>query len=115
MSTTHTLTPQAEFEALGYSSWINADIYPNGKIYTQEYTEWLEKNLLHLRKERGELLAVLKEMVELKQMKDRAYGAKPRRGGNVMIFRFLQMHDLKEYEERKVAVWQRIVDLVEGK
>ncbi len=29
---------QEEFEATGYTSWINADLYPNGKIYTQEYT-----------------------------------------------------------------------------
>ena len=39
-----------EFESNGYYlSWINADIYPNGKIYTQEYTEWLENQLLNIR------------------------------------------------------------------
>lgn len=35
-----------EFEATGYTSWINADLYPDGRIYTQEYTEWLEKQVL---------------------------------------------------------------------
>jgi len=38
-----------EFEATGYIAWINADIYPDGKIYTQEYTQWLEKQVLALR------------------------------------------------------------------
>jgi hypothetical protein len=33
---------QKEFEATGYTSWINLDLYPDGKIYTQEYTQWLE-------------------------------------------------------------------------
>ena len=37
---------QIEFENTGYTSWINSDIYPDGKIYTQEYTRWLEKELL---------------------------------------------------------------------
>lgn len=40
---------QKEFEATGYTSWINSDIYPDGKIYTKEYTEWLEKMVLVLR------------------------------------------------------------------
>lgn len=40
---------QREFEATGYTSWINADLYPDGKIYTQEYTEWLEKQVQALR------------------------------------------------------------------
>ena len=40
---------QKEFEATGYTSWINADLYPDGKIYTQEYTHWLEKQVLVLR------------------------------------------------------------------
>ena len=40
---------QKEFEATGYTSWINADLYPDGKIYTQEYTQWLEKQVLALR------------------------------------------------------------------
>lgn len=33
---------QKEFEATGYAAWINSDLYPDGRIYTQEYTEWLE-------------------------------------------------------------------------
>lgn len=41
---------QKEFEATGYTSWINANLYPDGKIYTQEYTEWLEKQVQELRK-----------------------------------------------------------------
>lgn len=40
---------QKEFEATGYTSWINLDLYPDGKIYTQEYTQWLEKQVLALR------------------------------------------------------------------
>lgn len=40
---------QKEFEATGYTSWINSDLYPDGKIYTQEYTEWLEKQVQALR------------------------------------------------------------------
>ena len=40
---------QKEFESTGHASWINADIYPDGKIYTQEYTKWLEKQVLALR------------------------------------------------------------------
>lgn len=38
---------RASFEATGYSSWINSEIYFNGKIYTQEYTEWLETKVLN--------------------------------------------------------------------
>lgn len=45
-----------EFESNGYYlSWINADIYPNGKIYTQEYTEWLENQLLNIRESKKEI------------------------------------------------------------
>jgi hypothetical protein len=40
---------QKEFEATGYTSWINANLYPDGKIYTQEYTQWLERQVLALR------------------------------------------------------------------
>jgi hypothetical protein len=40
---------QKEFEAAGYASWINSDLYPDGKIYTQEYTQWLERQVLALR------------------------------------------------------------------
>ena len=43
---------QKEFENTGYTSWINSDIYPDGKIYTQEYTRWLEKELLASRESR---------------------------------------------------------------
>ena len=35
-----------QFEATGYTSWINSEIYPDGRIYTKEYTEWLEKKVL---------------------------------------------------------------------
>ena len=40
---------QKEFETTGYASWINADLYPDGNIYTKEYTQWLERQLLALR------------------------------------------------------------------
>jgi len=36
---------QKEFESTGYSSWINSDIYPNGKVYTNEYVLWLEEKI----------------------------------------------------------------------
>lgn len=42
---------QKEFEATGYTSWINADLYPDGKIYTQEYTQWLERQVIALRQQ----------------------------------------------------------------
>lgn len=35
-----------QFEATGYTSWINSEIYPDGRIYTKEYTEWLERKVL---------------------------------------------------------------------
>ena len=41
---------QKEFEKTGYASWINSDIYPDGKIYTKEYTEWLENRITELLK-----------------------------------------------------------------
>jgi hypothetical protein len=40
---------QKEFEATRYTSWINSDLYPDGKIYTKEYTQWLERQVLALR------------------------------------------------------------------
>lgn len=43
---------QKEFEATGYASWINSDLYPDGKIYTKEYTQWLERQVLLSRKPR---------------------------------------------------------------
>ena len=49
---------QKEFEATGYTSWINSDIYPDGKIYTKEYTEWLEKKILALRQRTAHLRTV---------------------------------------------------------
>lgn len=36
---------QKQFEATGYASWINSELYPDGQIYTKEYTQWLEKQL----------------------------------------------------------------------
>lgn len=33
----------------GKAAWINSDIYPDGKIYTKEYTEWLEKIVIELK------------------------------------------------------------------
>lgn len=33
------------------ASWINADIYPNGRIFTQEYVYWLEQKLIDISKE----------------------------------------------------------------
>lgn len=29
----------------GWAAWINSDIYPDTKIYTKAYTEWLEKQV----------------------------------------------------------------------
>jgi len=36
---------QKQFESTGYASWINSEIYPDGQIYTKEYTEWLENKV----------------------------------------------------------------------
>ena len=51
-----------EFEDKGYSSWINSDIYPDGKIYTKEYTEYLETKLLKINSE-IELLKEAKQVL----------------------------------------------------
>ena len=56
---------QKEFEATGYTSWINADLYPDGKIYTQEYTQWLERQVLALRQPLvSRLLLLLDEIIK---------------------------------------------------
>lgn len=35
-----------EFErTTGCAAWINSDLYPDGRIHTREYTEWLEQRL----------------------------------------------------------------------
>lgn len=34
-----------KFEQTGGASWINSDIYPDGRIYTKAYTEWLEQEI----------------------------------------------------------------------
>lgn len=40
----NSLKLQEQFEAeSGSAAWINADVYPDGKIYTQEYVRWLER------------------------------------------------------------------------
>jgi hypothetical protein len=36
------------YEDIGYTTWINSDIYPDGRIYTKEYTEWIEWQLIKL-------------------------------------------------------------------
>lgn len=51
-----------EFEEKGYSSLINSDIYPDGKIYTKEYTEFLETKLLKIKSE-VELLKEAKQVL----------------------------------------------------
>lgn len=43
------MTLQEEFESTGYASWINSELYPDGKIYTKEYTHWLEQQVFSLR------------------------------------------------------------------
>lgn len=40
---------QKEFEQTGYASWIDSDIYPDGKIFTKEYTKWLENKVIEFR------------------------------------------------------------------
>ena len=62
---------QKEFESTGYSSWINSDLYFNGKIYTQEYTEWLEKIIHTLRAENAILKTEKKIYAKLQIEKDR--------------------------------------------
>jgi hypothetical protein len=46
---------QKEFEATRYTSWINSDLYPDGKIYTKEYTQWLERQVLALRQRNADI------------------------------------------------------------
>lgn len=36
---------QKEFESTGFASWVNSDLYPEGKVYTNEYVKWLEAKL----------------------------------------------------------------------
>ena len=61
---------QKEFEATGYTSWVNADLYPDGKIYTQEYTQWLERHVFALRQQPVSGLLPLTDgkLSELKKM-----------------------------------------------
>jgi|688.fasta_scaffold913209_1 hypothetical protein len=40
---------QEEYEATGYASWLDSDLYPDGKMYTKGYTRWLEEQVLALR------------------------------------------------------------------
>lgn len=41
-----TSTPREKFEKeTGQAAWINSDIYPDGKVSTQSYVNWLEKQL----------------------------------------------------------------------
>ena len=63
---------QKEFEATGYTSWINADLYPDGKIYTQEYTQWLEKQVLQLRKS-NIIKAKQPPSLRLRELRDRFF------------------------------------------
>ena len=77
---------QKEFEATGYTSWINADLYPDGKIYTQEYTEWLEKQVQALR-----IALVVREKEQLKAFVDWFHG--------------LSQEELAWYEGRYVEVF----------
>ena len=49
-----------EFEKeTSFPVWINADIYPDGKIYTREYTEWLETRLENLSKQHRPSIEVI--------------------------------------------------------
>lgn len=77
---------QKEFEATGYTSWINSDLYPDGKIYTQEYTEWLEKQVQALR-----IALVVREKEQLKAFVDWWHG--------------LSQEELAWYEGRYVEVF----------
>jgi len=45
---------QKQFEATGYISWLNSDLYPDGKIYSKEYTEWLENKTKELQEQLAE-------------------------------------------------------------
>lgn len=51
-----------EFEdGSSHAAWINSDIYPNGKISTQEYVAWLENELTDLRGRVAEVVRIMKE------------------------------------------------------
>lgn len=36
---------QKEFESTGGTSWVNSDLYPDGKTPTKEYVKWLEQRV----------------------------------------------------------------------
>lgn len=53
---------QAEFEGTtSFVAWINSDIYPDGRIYTKEYTHWLEKKVAECINGMGESRLKLKD------------------------------------------------------
>lgn len=48
-------------ESTKTASWISSDIYPDGTIYTKEYTQWLENKTQH----QEEVIDLLKKAIEI--------------------------------------------------
>ena len=93
---------QKEFEETGYLSWINSDLYPNGKIYTQEYTEWLErkvKNNVDLAdvSQRSELLKLEDKEIPFDEWLNKYFKSNPT---TELIYR--QKNNNREFTEREL-------------
>lgn len=53
---------QKQFEeTTNHAAWINSDLYPSGRTYTNAYTEWLEKEFSLLSTKIKELEEKLKK------------------------------------------------------
>lgn len=87
---------QKEFESKGCVSWINSDLYPDGKIYTKEYTEWLESRLKKRRQKKNKAEAdnIDEKPNELYAM----YGVMP----SLLSLNFREMRKAKGLTLRKV-------------
>ena len=83
---------QKEFEATGYASWINSDAYPDGKIYTDEYVKWLEKQVVVLRNSQPNPLGWI-------SVEDRL----PELDETVLLFDDWQTREGKEYKDVRVG------------
>jgi hypothetical protein len=99
---------QKEFEASGYTSWINSDLYPDGKIYTQEYTQWLEKRV-------ESMLTLIREMVELKDLSDKIKKAVKiaedykRQGYGMQLADEVHAEAIADYTKRKEIAQEEMV------
>lgn len=66
-----------------------------------------------LKEERDELLAALKELVELKDLKIRLETAVPKRNRDLSSFHYCKMSMNTEYDKRNPIAWQTAKELIE--